>query len=73
MSGEPLRPKDLIPVIFTLDSEKAKVRGPVQHAGHVLLAVCYILYMGVGGFCGIIGMLSAGWEPPLVVPQPHYQ
>lgn len=24
MSGEPLRPKDLIPVIFTLDSEKAK-------------------------------------------------
>lgn len=26
MSGEPLRPKDLIPVIFTLDSEKAKVR-----------------------------------------------
>ena len=26
MSGEPLRPKDLIPIIFTLDSEKAKVR-----------------------------------------------
>lgn len=25
MSGEPLRPKDLIPVIFTLDSEKEKV------------------------------------------------
>lgn len=25
MSGEPLRPKDLIPVTFTLDSEKEKV------------------------------------------------
>ncbi len=26
MSGEPLRPKDLIPVIFTMDSEKEKVK-----------------------------------------------
>lgn len=32
MSGEPLRPKDLVPVTFTLDVDKEEVRA---FAGHV--------------------------------------
>lgn len=35
MSGEPLRPKDLIPVIFTMDSEKEKVTGKQRNTSMV--------------------------------------
>lgn len=59
MSGEPLRPKDLIPVIFTLDSEKAKVRGPTptltlgtRVAGRLLYGCLRALRYNLHAFSG---------------------
>eukprot|EP00904_Undaria_pinnatifida_P013601 jgi/Undpi1/9371/HiC_scaffold_26.g11829.m1 len=47
MSGEPLRPKDLIPIIFTLDSEKAKTAHISGGDGNRGSIICPVTRKGI--------------------------